>query len=132
MGSVTCGLTLRFCDGYHIEIVLVVGSVAEINSWCRTPHRLLGPSSVFVATSQDSTVGFLSDYLGNTVTFSPVEVTLNLLEIQLKEENSSLHLSVIRLKYNPDCPSPSTFDLVLKSQKRLFTVYFPDCFHFSQ
>lgn len=74
MDSVTCGLTLWFCDGDHIEIVLVVESV-EINSDCL---ELLGPSSVFVITSQDSTVGFSSDYMGGIVTCTSLEVMLNL------------------------------------------------------
>lgn len=58
MGSVTCGPTLWFCDAITQRFVLVVGSVLEIKlRLLGAPHRLLAPSGVFVATSQDSTVG---------------------------------------------------------------------------
>lgn len=99
MGSATCGLTLWFCDGDHMKIVLVVRNV-EINSDCLGLLTGYWDPVTFVTTSQDNTASFLSGYLGST---NPLEATFILLEIQLSEENSGgLYLSMIHSKCSPN------------------------------
>lgn len=99
MGSATCGLTLWFCDGDHMKMVLVVRSV-EINSDCL--GLLMGyRDSVLPLQPQAKIIQrALSGYLGST---NPLEVTFILLGIQLSEEkNGGLYLSVIHSKCSPN------------------------------
>lgn len=126
LGSVTCGLTFWFCDGDHIEIVLGRKGRNKLR-WLRSPHGLLGPSTAFVVISQDNTVSFLSGYLGSTVTLNPLEVTFNLLEVQLSEGNGSGLSFHDTFKMQSTLSCPSDFGLILRSQKRLIIGILSHC-----